>query len=97
MQMCIKKENKYLKNRLSCSVFEEGYIRKPLILGKARPKQFFSSQSQVSYFLALSVFLRKSRLLSYPTLEKSPSLPKFRENSDSICSGLGYGAVGLFV
>lgn len=44
------KKNNYLKNRLSHSVFEEEYIRKPLILVKAGPKQFFSSQSQPHTF-----------------------------------------------
>ena len=82
------------------SVVEEGCPRKLLVLGKARPKQSFGGiffPIPVSSFLLVASLLWKSRLLGYSAWERPPSLPVFRENSDSAWGGLGDGAVGWVI
>lgn len=68
-----------------------------MILGKAKPKQSFGFfLPNPSLLLPIfGTFLWEPRLLSYSTLERSTSLPNFRESSDFTCNGLGCGANSL--
>lgn len=56
--------------------------------GQAKWFNFLPIPLLVSYFLFLATLPWESRLLGYSTLERLPSLPTLRENSDSTCSGL---------
>lgn len=69
-----------------------------MIPGKVRPKQSFGFFLPKPSLLLpiIGTFLWESRLLSYSTLERSTSLPNFRESSDFTCNRLGYGADCLF-